>query len=95
MPRSPVPTVSKMYSVLTEGKLSERALGMSKTRPAGKALQTEVVCVPCACTLYFTCTLISLCCFYLQMSDLPGVSEMIHLVLINPQNNFQSLTFQV
>lgn len=54
---------------------------MSKTRCAGKALQTEAANVPRACLI---CTLISLCHFCLQIFDLPGESEMIHLALILP-----------
>lgn len=56
-------------------------MGVSRTRPAGKVLQTEVANVSCAGLI---CTLISLCHFCLQKCDLPGESEMIHLILINP-----------
>lgn len=56
-------------------------MGVSRTRPAGKALQTEVANVSCAGLIY---TLISLCHFCLQMCGLPGEFEMIHLVFINP-----------
>lgn len=54
---------------------------MSRTRPAGKAVHTELANVSCAGLI---CALISLCHFCLQMSGLPGESEMTHLVLINP-----------
>ena len=61
----------------------ERSLSMhwACLERGDKALQVETANVSCTHSI---CTLISLCHFCLQMSDLPGEFEMVHLVLIFP-----------